>query len=316
MIQYLLIVVGFVLLTFGADFLVDGSSSVAKRLKISDLLIGLTVVAFGTSAPELVVNIVASVEGNNELAMTNILGSNTINVFIILGLSAAIYPIYCQRSLRHFEIPLATLGGLLVLLLGTDFFVPSAPRVLSRWDAAVMLIIFALFMYQTIKTGIKAGGDEAEEVKVKSWGLSLLMITGGLVMLVVGGDIIVKSATAIARSWGVSDAIIGVTVVALGTSLPELATSVMAVIKKNGDMAIGNIIGSNIFNIFFILSVSAMIHPLQYYPNMILDAVMAFLGCFLVMLFVAKGKHRIGHWQGVFMLVVYAMYLYLLIRSL
>ncbi len=316
MIQYLLIVVGFVLLTFGADFLVDGSSSVAKRLKISDLLIGLTVVAFGTSAPELVVNIVASVEGNNELAMTNILGSNTINVFIILGLSAAIYPIYCQRSLRHFEIPLATLGGLLVLLLGTDFFVTSAPRELSRWDAAVMLMFFAFFMYQTIKTGIKAGDDEAEEVKVKSWGLSVLMIVGGLVMLVVGGDIIVKSATAIARSWGVSDAIIGVTVVALGTSLPELATSVMAVIKKNGDMAIGNIIGSNIFNIFFILSVSAMIHPLQYYPNMILDAVMAFLGCFLVMLFVAKGKHRIGHWQGVFMLVVYAMYLYLLIRSL
>lgn len=316
-LPYLLILVGFVCLTFGADFLVDGASSVAKRMKISDLLIGLTVVAFGTSAPELVVNLVAAFDGNNEIALTNVLGSNIINVFIILGTSATIYPIVCQKSLRRFELPLAALAGLLVMLMAMNFFVPSLnDRGISRMDGIVLLVIFAIFMFQTIRTGLKCGSDDTEEVSLKPLGISLLMIVGGLVLLVLGGNWIVKSATTIARSWGVSDALIGVTVVALGTSLPELATSVMAVLKKNGDMAIGNVIGSNIFNIFFVLATSATIRPLSDYPNLLLDSGMAFLGCFLVLLFVRNGNHRIGRWQGLFLLAVYVMYLFWIIKSL
>lgn len=317
-LPYIWIVVGFVSLTFGADFLVDGASSVAKRMKISDLLIGLTVVAFGTSAPELVVNLVAAISGNNEIALTNVLGSNIINVFIILGVSATIYPIVCQKSLRHFEIPLAALAGLVVLLMVMNFFIPGMGDMgISRVDGIILLLIFIIFMYQTIKTGLKDGASQAEEeVKVRALWLSLLMIAGGLALLIVGGNLIVNSATAIARSWGVSDAIIGVTVVALGTSLPELATSVMAVLKKNGDMAIGNVIGSNIFNVFFVLATSATIRPLSDYPGLLLDAGMAFLGCFLVMIFVWKGKHRIGRWQGAFMLAVYAIYLFWLIKTM
>ncbi len=317
MTPYLLILAGFVALTFGADLLVDGASSVAKRMKISDLLIGLTVVAFGTSAPELVVNLVAAVNGNNEIALTNVLGSNIINVFIILGLSAAIHPIYCQKSLRRFEIPLAAFAGLIVLLMAMNFFVSTLnERGISRWDAIVLLVIFFFFMYQTIKTGLKAGNEVNDEVKVRSLWISLLFIAIGLAGLVWGGNQIVKSATEIAKSWGVSDAIIGVTVVALGTSLPELATSVMAVIKKNGDMAIGNVIGSNIFNVFFVLATSALIRPMGDYPGFLLDAGMAFLGVFLISLFVSKGKHRIGRWQGVFLLLVYLVYLVWLIKSL
>ena len=317
MIPYLLIVAGFVALTFGADFLVEGASSVAKRMKISDLLIGLTVVAFGTSAPELVVNLVAAINGNNEIALTNVLGSNIINVFIILGVSASIYPIFCQKSLRRFEIPLAASAGLLVLLLSMNFFVPAwGEKGLSRIDGLLLLAVFVFFMYQTIKTGLKAGNDDAEEVKLKPLGLSLLMILGGLILLVLGGNWIVNSATAIAKSWGVSDALIGVTVVALGTSLPELATSVMAVLKKNGDMAIGNDIGSNIFNVFFVLATSATIRPLSDYPNLLIDAAMAFLGCFLVWIFVVRGKHRIERWQGFFLLAVYALYLFWIIKNL
>ena len=241
-------------------------------MKISDLLIGLTVVAFGTSAPELVVNLVAAISGNNEIALTNVLGSNIINVFIILGVSATIYPIVCQKSLRHFEIPLAALAGLVVLLMGMNFFIPSMGDMgISRVDGIILLLIFIIFMYQTIKTGLKDGVSQAEEeVKVKALWLSLLMIAGGLALLIVGGNLIVNSATAIARSWGVSDAIIGVTVVALGTSLPELASAIAAARKGKHEFVLGNIIGSNFFNTLAVVGLAGGISPITEFSPYIL----------------------------------------------
>lgn len=316
--SYLLIIVGFVVLTLGADWLVDGASTIARRLKVSDLMIGLTVVAFGTSMPELVVNLVAAVEGNNEIALTNILGSNSINIFIILGLSALVCPLTSQQSLRRFELPLSVLAGVFVLLLGTDFFTGNTPTGLRRPDGLLLLAVFLLFMFQTIRTGIKTGNQEEngpDKTEKNIW-LALLLVIVGLAGLVAGGELIVKNAVKIARAWGVSDAVIGVTVVALGTSLPELATSVMAAFRKNVDLAIGNVVGSNIFNVFFVLGVSSVIRPLDAYPNLLTDSVMAFLGSFLVFLCVQGRKHRVERWQGVLLLSLYSIYLWLLIRGI
>lgn len=315
--SYLLIVAGFVVLTLGADWLVDGASAIARRLKVSDLLIGLTVVAFGTSMPELVVNIVAAVEDNNEIALTNILGSNSINVFVILGLTALVCPLTSQRSMRRFELPLSVLAGVFALLLGMDFFVGDAPGGIGRTDGLLLLAVFAVFMFQTTRTGIKNGNEAktSDEKGEKPVLLALLLIVAGLVGLVGGGELIVKNAVKIARAWGVSDAVIGVTVVALGTSLPELATSVMAASKKNVDLAIGNVVGSNIFNVFFVLGISSVIRPLDAYPNLLADAFMAFLGSLLVLLFVQGRRHRVERWQGALLLMVYALYLWMLIRG-
>ena len=262
--DYLLIVIGFFLLIVGANFLVDGSVGLARRFKVSDLVIGLTIVAFGTSAPELVVNLVAALSGQTDIALTNIIGSNMINTYVILGATALFYPVKSQLSSRRFDIPLNILGPLLLFALA--WFDSS----LSRIDGLVLLAFFILFMYRTVRKTktIKEvpDVDVAEQPqKAKSiWG-AVSLILGGLVMLVLGGQLIVKSATNIAESLGISQAIIGLTIVALGTSLPELATSVVAAIKKNSDIALGNVVGSNIFNIFFVLACSATIRPLPAY---------------------------------------------------
>lgn len=303
--EYLLLIVGFVLLTCAADWLVDGASGLAKRLNVSDLVIGLTIVAFGTSAPELVVNVVATAQGTSQIALTNVLGSNIINTLVILGLSAVFCPIACQRNTFRYEIPLSFLAGFMVLVFGVY------NQEMNFWAGIVLLAFFVLFLvysvYQAKNGAVAQAGDSAKKMNV--W-KALLLIVVGLSGLVAGGELIVNNAVSIAQSWGVSEAVIGVTIVALGTSLPELATSVIAAIKKNTDLAIGNVIGSNIFNIFLILGLSSSISPLPVYANFVVDASMAAGSSLLLLLLVAFSRKReLNRWGGVVMLLCYAAYL-------
>ena len=313
-----LLIVGFVVLILGADWLVSGASGLAKRLNVPDLVIGLTVVAFGTSAPELMVNLMAAFNNESEIALTNILGSNTINTFIILGISALIYPIKSQKSSRQYEIPWSMFAGLIILVMGTECFgLCGGDAIISRLDGVVLLLIFSLFMYYTLKMA-KNNTESQDEgfLPMKIW-KAVLLIAVGLVALVVGGKVIVANAVSIAQAFGVSQAVIGVTVVALGTSLPELATSAIAAFKKNPDLAIGNVIGSNIFNVFFVLGISAVIRPLPSYSNLWIDASLAALGSLLLLLFVSTNRNKeLKRWQGAFFLVCYGVYLIWLLTSL
>ena len=332
-----LIIVGCVALIKGADFLVDGASGLAKKYGVSDIVIGLTVVAFGTSMPEFVVNMVAVGQGSTEIAITNVLGSNIINTFVILGCTALIFPISSQKATRKFDIPFSMLAALLVLLfavynspswlqvehlfnmnvssptihdLGSIHMGQGNNSFISGIGGSILLLFFIIFLWHSFK--ISRSGDivSDESYSPMSAIRALALIICGLVGLVIGGEVIVKSATSIAHSLGVSDAIIGLTVVALGTSLPELATSCMAACKKNCDIALGNVVGSNIFNIFFILGTSACVMPLPGYHGLEIDAMMAALGSMLVMLFVyLTKKHEIKRWHGAILLLTYAAYL-------
>lgn len=309
-----MLIVGLVLLVKGADWLVDGASAIAKRFGISDLAIGLTVVAFGTSMPEFVVNMVSVAEGSTDLAITNILGSNIINTFVILGVTALIYPVTSQRRSRNFDIPMSIIAGVLVFACVAlkSPFGEVCPGI-SRMGGIILLVLFAYFLFNTFRHA-KDHPDEIcdseSPTKPIGVGLALLLVLLGLAGLVVGGEMIVKSAVQIATNLGVSEAIIGLTVVALGTSLPELATSAMAAFKHNSDIALGNVIGSNIFNVFFVLATSAVVRPLPSYDGIVLDAWTAAVGSMLVWLFVKTNKQRqIKRWGGAVLLIVYAGYL-------
>ncbi len=313
-VPVVLIIVGFVALVKGADWLVDGASAIAKRFGIDDLVIGLTVVAFGTSMPEFVVNMVSVGHGTTELAITNILGSNIINTFVIIGLTALVAPIVSHRSTRNFDVPMSLLGCVGI------YFAVTLPHVLGRQTACIdrfcggaLLAFFIYFLFITFRNALAHKGQSIEEqVGVKPitlpWAIGLII--GGLAGLMIGGELIVDSAVNLAQRWGVSEAVIGLTVVALGTSLPELATSVMAAFKKNTDLAIGNVIGSNIFNVFFILGTSALIRPLPAYKGIEIDAFVAALGSLVIWLALKTRKeHKLGRLTGIILLIIYALYL-------
>lgn len=313
----LFIIFGFVSLVKGADWLVDGASDIAKRFGISDLVIGLTVVAFGTSMPEFVVNMVSVVEGSTDLAITNILGSNIINTFVILGLTALVYPIASQKRSRDFDIPLSIIAGILVFMsVWASAYFHEPVYGIDRSNGIMLLAVFCYFLYNTFRHA----KDHPEELVVEEeaatkqplpiW-KSIMYIVIGFIGLIVGGELIVKSAVDIAMRLGVSEAVIGLTVVALGTSLPELATSVMAAFKHNSDIALGNVVGSNIFNVFFVLGVSATVRPLPAYEGIEIDAWIAAAGSIIVWLAVKTNHERkIQRWAGALLLLVYAGYLY------
>ena len=309
------IVVGFMALVKGADWLVDGASAIAKRFGISDLVIGLTVVAFGTSMPEFVVNMVSVAEGSTDLAITNILGSNIINTFVILGLTALVYPIVSQKRSRDFDIPLSIIAGILVLaFVAVELPFGESGKGIGRMGGIVLLLLFCYFLYNTFRHAKEhpeeGPSDEVPSTKEIPVRRAIALIIGGLVGLVVGGELIVKSAVDIAMRCGVSEAIIGLTIVALGTSLPELATSVIAAAKHNSDIALGNVFGSNIFNVFFVLAMSATVRPLPAYDGIELDALMAALGSIIVWLAVKTNHERkIQRWAGALLLLVYGAYL-------
>ena len=306
----LMLVLGFVLLVKGADWLVDGASAIARRFGISDLVIGLTVVAFGTSMPEFVVNMVSVAEGSTDLAITNILGSNIINTLVILGVTALIWPVTSQNRSRQYDIPLSILACAMVYVF-VRYNVPSEQEPgITRLGGIILLVLFIWFLTNTFRHAKEHPEGAENEAKPLGIGLALLFLFAGLAGLVVGGEMIVKSAVQIATNLGVSEAVIGLTVVALGTSLPELATSAMAAFKHNCDIALGNVIGSNIFNVFFVLGTSAVVRPLPAYTGIQLDAWTAVIGSLLVWIFVMSNKKRqIKRWGGAVLLLVYAAFL-------
>lgn len=303
----LFLVVGLVLLVKGADWLVDGASKLAKRLGVTDLVIGLTIVAFGTSMPEFVVNMVSVADGATDLAITNILGSNIINTLVILGCSALVCPLVAQRSTIRLDIPLNIVAGVLVLVF-VFISSPMEPKGLSRIEGLALLVVFAAFLVYTFYTAKADATTTTESTPFPLW-KCVVLILAGLVGLVVGGEMIVKTAVAIARYCGVAEAVIGLTIVALGTSLPELATSVVAAFKHNNDIAIGNVVGSNIFNVFFILGTSAIIKHLPVYPGIEIDAALVAVSALAVWLLLCNKNRSINRWGGVLLLVIYAGYL-------
>ena len=303
----LFLVVGLALLVKGADWLVDGASKLAKRLGVTDLVIGLTIVAFGTSMPEFVVNMVSVADGATDLAITNILGSNIINTLVILGCSALVCPLVAQRSTVRLDIPLNIVAGVLVLVF-VFISSPMEPKGLSRVEGLALLVVFAAFLVYTFYTAKADATTTTESTSFPLW-KCVVLILAGLVGLVVGGEMIVKSAVAIARYCGVAEAVIGLTIVALGTSLPELATSVVAAFKHNNDIAIGNVVGSNIFNVFFILGTSAIIKHLPVYPGIEIDAALVAVSALAVWLLLCNKNRSINRWGGALLLVLYAGYL-------
>ncbi|SDC59542.1 cation:H+ antiporter [Algoriphagus faecimaris] len=307
-VPILLLLIGLVLLVKGADWLVDGASVLAKKRNVSDLAIGLTIVAFGTSAPELVVNVVAASGNYPDIVFGNIIGSNNFNLFVILGLSGLIIPLSVQSSTVWKEIPYSLFAAIVVLVMVNNFLL-SGGMDISRMDAGILLVLFAAFLYY-VATQLKTEeGGEKMEVKdysqLKIWTLILIGLGG----LVLGGKLVVDNAVSMAQSLGVSEKIIGLTIVAAGTSLPELATSVVAAYRKNTDIAIGNIIGSNIFNIFLILGVSGMVRPLEFNPSFNTDIYILMGGTIFLFLAMFTGKRKkLDRWEAFILLATYLLY--------
>jgi len=308
LLQISLLILGFVVLIKGADWLVNGASSLAKKHNVSDLAIGLTVVAFGTSAPEMVVNIFASLQNHQEIVFGNIIGSNNFNLFVILGIAGLITPLVVQSSTVRREIPLSFIAIILLFFLANDFLLPDR-QVLSRFDGVILLAMFGLFLLYVYRQ-LKADPAEMEDLDlVHSHGKIWLLILIGLAGLVIGGRLVVTSAIEMATAMGVSEKIIGLTIVAAGTSLPELATSMVAALKKNNDIAVGNIIGSNIFNIFLILGVSSLIRPLGFDASFNTDLYLLSLGTIVLLVFMFTGKKKkLDRWEAALLLAVYIAY--------
>lgn len=315
MLTYFLFVIGFVFLIKGADFLVDGSASIAKRFKISAIVIGLTIVSFGTSTPEFVVNIFASINGNTDLAIGNILGSNIANILLILGISSIIYPLTTKRNTVWKEIPLSLLAVILLGIMANDARIDGGGfSGLTRSDGLILLSFFVIFIYYTFGIAKVTGESDEIEIRLMSNSRAIILIVIGLFGLTVGGKWIVDGAVSLAQSFGVSQSLVGLTVVAIGTSLPELATSAVAAYKKHTDIAIGNVVGSNIFNIFWILGFSSIIRPLPFGSNSDSDIAMAIFSSALLFSFMFTGKrHTIERRDGILLVVMYIGYVSFLI---
>ncbi len=306
LVNIIYLVIGLVLLIKGADWLVNGASTIARKKQISDLAIGLTIVAFGTSAPELVVNIAASIDNHQDIVFGNIIGSNNFNLFFIVGIAGLITPLVVQSSTLSKEIPISFIAGILVLLLANSFVFQDA--ILSRIDGIILLVFFLVFLAY-VYTQLKREPvlDEVKEINLSTWKVWGLVIIG-LLALVAGGRMVVTSAVDMATTMGVSEKLVGLTIVAAGTSLPELATSVVAAFKKKSDIAIGNIIGSNIFNIFFILGISATVRPLFYDIAFNRDIYLFLGGTALLYLLLFFGKKELGRPAAGLMLVTFIAY--------
>lgn len=315
---YLLLLAGLGLIVLGADWLVDGASSIARRVGVSEFVIGLTIVGFGTSCPELVVSLSGAIHGNADIAIGNVVGSNIFNALFILGVTALIMPVTMTSENRKRDIPI-TLGVTLILLcLGmskTLFNIGIADN-LTRAEGLLFLMIFAVYLYYCFKTDSGAI-DEQVQGKETKLPIAILLVIAGLAGLIFGGDLFVKSATTIAKQLGVSDKFIAVTVLAGGTSFPELATCVVAAAKRKDQLALGNILGSNVFNILLILGCSSVIYPLSFAGMNIVDAGILALSALLLLIWAYTGrKCRIDRWEGFVMLLCFAAYYYYLFTKL
>lgn len=310
--SYLLLVIGIVLVLWGADKLTDGATALARRFHVPDLVIGLTVVAFGTSLPEFVTSFTAVLHHYEAISMGNIVGSNIFNTLLIVGASAMTYPIWVSRSSLSKDIPFALLASLALYVLCQDtVFADTDTQMITMGDGLILLLFFAIFMYYTFSMARSSDAtSESAGQPVPAYGLwrIVLYIVLGLAGLIFGGNFFVESASDLARSWGVSEHIIGLTIVAGGTSLPELATSIVAARKGNSAIAIGNVIGSNIFNIFFVVGVCALVSPISAMSITEVDLLLL-VGSILLLWGFAFTNRRISRWEGASLILVYILYM-------
>jgi cation:H+ antiporter len=305
-IDILLVLVGLALVVFGADWLVDGASAVARKAGISEFVIGLTIVGFGTSCPELVVSLTGAIQGNADISIGNVVGSNIFNTLLILGLTAALIPVAVSKENTKRDIP--------ITLLVTLIFIGAALTNggISRMEGIVFLLIFAAYLYYCFKFDSGNDGGEEEHKAMNVW-VAVLLIAAGLAGLIFGGQLFVNHATSIAHSIGVSDKVIALTLLAGGTSLPELATSIVAATKHKAQLALGNILGSNVFNILLILGCSSIITPLSTASMTAFDyGVLALSAAMLLLWSFVGGKNKIDRWEGIVMLLTYAAYMVVL----
>lgn len=308
-IQILLILVGFVMLIKGADILVDGSSAIAKKMRISEIIIGLTIVSIGTSMPELFVSTTSAIQGASDISIGNIIGSNICNLLFILGLSAVIHPVKFQKQTKWIENPMS------IILTLIFFIICNVNQDVSRTEGIILLALFVVFLIYTIAMGKKSQDEvilelSLEEAKKVSVIKNVMLIILGIVALKIGGDLVVDNAKLVAIALNVSEKIIGLTIVAIGTSLPELVTSVTAAIKGESDIAIGNIIGSNIFNMLLIIGVSAIIHPITYNITYNSQMMILFVAMMLMLIFpFIKPKDELSRKNGLILVLLYSFYM-------
>ena len=317
-IALLLLLLGFGILIKGADFLVNGASSTAKKYGISNLAIGLTVVAFGTSMPELIVSLLAAINGQNDASFGNIIGSNNFNLLFILGVSGLIYPLAVQINTVRYEVPLSILAALVLYLLVNDSMLLNVDNnILGRVDSFVLLLFFGGFIFYIYRTMTNTNdASEGSAIKIYSMPLSLGMIGLGLAMLIGGGKLVVDNAISIAHYFGLSEKLIGLTILAAGTSLPELATSAVAAYRKNTDIAIGNVVGSNIFNIFFILGITGIINPISFNTSMNFDIYVLLASTVVLMIFMfTLSKSKLDRWEAFILLACYIVYTVFLVTN-
>ena len=313
LLDLILLVVGFCALLKGADWLVDGAVGFAKKFHIPTLVIGMTIVAFGTSAPEAAVSISAAVAGNNAISLSNVVGSNIFNLLVVAGLCGAIKPLPIQRIAVTRDYPFHLLITAVLIVLCLDNVLNSGQMMLSRADGLILLMFMGIYMYININDG-RQGDNEENTDKEFSFIKSLSLFLIGLACVIVGGDVVVDSSTGIARAIGISDTLIGLTIVALGTSLPELMTSIVASKKGEVDLAWGNVVGSNIFNILFVLGISSAVHPFPIEPVAIFDLLFLFV-ISLAVYFATMRSKRLGRSVGISMIAAYAIYtVYIIMR--
>ena len=313
----LLLAVGFAFLVKGADFFVEGSSSIAKKLKVPPIIIGLTIVAMGTSLPETAVSVTASLVQNNELAVSNVVGSNIFNLMFVIGVCSILTPIMVQKATVVRDIPLSLGCALLLLVLGISGLGDKAGMTLGHADGIIFLIVFAGYIFTMVRSAMKAraagqkveieGVEECDNMKELSYGKSILFLIVGAAAIAFGGDLTVDTASRIAIELGMSQTLVGLTIVSIGTSLPELVTSVVAARKNEVDMAVGNAVGSNIFNILMVLGISSAISPVALIRENIIDIVLLMVFSIMVWIFAGTRK-KIERKEGIIMVVVYLVY--------
>ncbi|RNA70494.1 calcium/sodium antiporter [Alteribacter keqinensis] len=316
--MYILLIAGFILLIKGADYFINGSSNIAKLLRVSPLVIGLTIVAFGTGAPEATVSIIAALEGTADVTIGNVVGSNIMNMSIVIGITAMISQLSVKSSTIKKEIPFTFLASVAFLVLISDRFLQgTSENIITRSDGIILLLFFSIFMYYVIEAARNSRDPVVEDLEGQSgtWGKNILITVAGLAAIVLGGYLVVESSTDIAISFGMSETLAGLTIVAIGSSLPELITSITAALKKQSEIAIGNIVGSSIFNILFVLGAASLITPLPVDPKIFLDA-MVMIALTVLLFRFSRTYSIVGRYEGLTLTVAYVVYLiYIIIRN-
>lgn len=326
--NYILLILGFFLLIKGADYFVDGSSSIAKVLNIPPIIIGLTIVAFGTSAPEAAVSITASLDGQNGMAMGNVIGSNIFNVLMVVGAAGYVKTLHVEKSILSKEFPFLLFTSILIVFLtGDSLFRNNSVNILSKFDGIILLILFCLFFYNLIKTALKSRNEFTEVenfISIDSDAISysidqplyksIFYSTFGMIAIIIGGKLVVYCGSYIASTFGISDKLIGLTIVSIGTSLPEFITSIIAATKGESDIALGNVIGSNIFNILFVLGASSVISPITVQSGLLLDGIFMIIVTLITYIFASR-KKDVNKIESLTLIGLYLFYMAYLIMT-